>query len=799
MISQYHDLYVKELTEVKYNEHDRTLGGENGEFAIVVKLPTVESFYNLPWDEAIKLIDGYGLPPHKQKYDTYRDKGYFNMPPKLEALGSIIRERRKLKETDSQTLYPEDYFDEIESDPVYYKEEIDWIKLQKKRAIQGYWCFINGRPTYIDGWHYTYLNWIRIENQKRPDRLPFYRDVDRRIFLFFKWAYTTRIAYFKYKMTYVKGGKVVDKYFNNKTNILYFARKEKLKESEYELEEGWFEHEKSHRTVFGVVLPKRRRVGATFMGAHVGTRICTDTSMGTFAIQALTEETAKDDVYQGKIMKPWTNYPFFFKPSHGVHTTSQLVFTPRAKVKLSSDILEHGGWIRPRSSANKAFDGNLLYAYLNDESGKKSDSNIYHEFTDTIKNALAQGENIHGFAFYTSTFGEFESGGGKEYFELCKKSISHKRNDNGFTASGLVTLFVPAYDGYDGYVDEFGYSVIDDPETPFRNMEGEIKTEGARSVLENNRQFLEEIKDWGTLNTEIRNNPFTLAEAGSRASKSNFWDINILRGQIAELKFNNTQPTFRVNLEWTEGIPSRVVATEAEDGKFIVSYLPPENSRNQMMYDGMDLTWKPQLAYMDKFVLGCDPFSFNNEDTTGKKKSNGGGAMFYKLDAIGDAMLGYKFSERFVVTYNNRVDTTDEYCEDMAKAAIFYNAMVMTERNVPHIITKFREWNMSGYLLHMVNPVTGKLDDVAGIRTNPDVKERLFSKVGDYVKANGGRERHIELLEEVLEVQDFKDMTDYDLFTAGGMALLGSESNYVDLIKQKGTNLDGDEFFEMYD
>jgi len=472
-------LYRKEATHFHANLDDPDLGGKN---AIRIDLPSVESFFGKEWDEAIKEIDGYGLHPKNQKYNYYRDKNYYKLPAKLENLEQIIRRKSNGKIKEKDRLYPEDLFDELEANPLYYKEEIDWIKLQIKRSLQGYWCFINGRPTYIDGWHYTYLNWWGVENENRRDRLPDYRDVDRRIFLFFRWAYTTKTAHFNYELTFRKNGKYRVKYFNNDKSAIQYARVENCTSHILNDNDGQgYDVEMPNRTVYGVVFPKRRRVGATFMGSHVGFRIATDNSLGTFAIQALTEETATDDVYKKKILASWKNYPFFFKPCSNGNDTNALVFTKRDKTTLGGDIVQHGGWIRPRSSANKAFDGNKLFAYLNDESGKKQSGDVLHEFTDTIKNALAQGRNIHGFSLYTSTFGEFESGGGKEYFELCRKSYGHKRNDNGVTASGLVTLFIPAYDGLDGYVDEFGYSVIDDPDEPFIDLEGNEKEEGARS------------------------------------------------------------------------------------------------------------------------------------------------------------------------------------------------------------------------------------------------------------------------------------------------------------------------------
>jgi hypothetical protein len=115
---------------------------------------------------------------------------------------------------------------------------------------------------------------------------------------------------------------------------------------------------------------------------------------------------------------------------------------------------------------------------------------------------------------------------------------------------------------------------------------------------------------------------------------------------------------------------------------------------NRKEYDEVNKTWKPETAVVSKFVLGCDPFSFNAQDTTGKKKSNGGGAMYYRYDGTIDNERSEfeKVTGTFVLTYNNRVETTDEYCEDMLMAAIYYGCLVSTERNVAHVITKFRDW-----------------------------------------------------------------------------------------------------------
>jgi hypothetical protein len=56
-ISKYHDIYNKEDEYAVYHGDDPVLE------TLKIKLPSVESFYGKSWDEAVQLIDGYGLHP----------------------------------------------------------------------------------------------------------------------------------------------------------------------------------------------------------------------------------------------------------------------------------------------------------------------------------------------------------------------------------------------------------------------------------------------------------------------------------------------------------------------------------------------------------------------------------------------------------------------------------------------------------------------------------------------------------------------------------------------------------------
>jgi len=196
--SKWHSEYKREQEYAVYHEHDPILE------TIKIKLPSVESFYGKDWDEAVQLIDGYGLHPKNQKFK------HQEVPEKLKKREAVTQE---------------DIYAELESNRLEYRNEIEWIQIQIKRRYQGYWFFNNGVPTYIDGWHYIYLNYWDIQNETRQDSLPWYRDLDRRIFLFAKHCYTTTEAVYKYRVTYRHEGNIKTKFFQRVKNAEDFASK----------------------------------------------------------------------------------------------------------------------------------------------------------------------------------------------------------------------------------------------------------------------------------------------------------------------------------------------------------------------------------------------------------------------------------------------------------------------------------------------------------------------------------------------------------------------------------------------
>jgi hypothetical protein len=806
--------YEKEETFILFNQYDPDLGGKNGEFAIKVQLPTVESYfseYNKPWEELIKMIPGYGIDPKKQKFDYYRDKlEMFKVPDKIiQVIDSVTEEVNKKNKASKEMIHAsvEQIWEVLESNPSEYEAEFYWMKLQIKRWVQGTWFFIKGKPTYFDGDYYMYLVFNPIMNRKREDGKPFYKDVDRRTAIGFKWCETTKESMYRYQVTGRHKGLIKTMYFNNKKAALRYAKRT-FESGYYELDEGYFLVEGERRSVAGIVWSTRRGGGKTYWGSFKGIMRTLRSRNEKFGIQARSGETAKSDVYQDKVRTPFQELPFFLKPSNQVYESSINLF-PKVRGEMGSSMRPNGGKIFTRTSEMTNIDGNRLYTYLNDESGKNKDGDVVTDHMGTIRETLHVAGEIIGFGMYLSTFGEFE-GGGKKFFDLFKLSMWHKQTDIGRTQTWLISIFTPAFDGFDICVDEYGLSVIEDPEEPYINMHGVKMEVGAKTYQMAEREAAKQDGDWELYNSLVRNNPWNIREASRPVINSEAYDMDALNKRIEYLQFDAEAPQGRdVNLGWVGGkmfkekvIDGKNVRTneladveildpeQGETGRFKMYIQPQSPNKKEKNFDD---NWMPTPGFRNRFVLGTDPFAYDDKDTRSKQLSKGGGAMFMKRDLsldTNEVPRNMWETHKTAMTYLHRATTTDEFAEDMLKAAVLYNSMVCTETNVTVVLKKFREWKCWGYILYTTDPVTGILNTYPGVRTQGEAKNRLLSSVRDYVKYDIQREDSLELCEQILATETPEDLTKNDLVAALGVALIGIESTHVEIMDDYSTVLD---------
>ena len=154
--------YVREDYEVVFHDDDPDLD------TIRIKLPRLEEWYskhlgrNVSWEEAITFVDGYGIEPKEQKFR------HIETPEKIRLIYEVVFNKKhainKSKYKEITDVKLEDIYEEIENNQKYYASEIEWIKLQIKRRYVGYWCFIKGKPVYLNGANYFFLNFWTVKN-----------------------------------------------------------------------------------------------------------------------------------------------------------------------------------------------------------------------------------------------------------------------------------------------------------------------------------------------------------------------------------------------------------------------------------------------------------------------------------------------------------------------------------------------------------------------------------------------------------------------------------------------------------
>jgi hypothetical protein len=180
--------------------------------------------------------------------------------------------------------------------------------------------------------------------------------------------------------------------------------------------------------------------------------------------------------------------------------------------------------------------------------------------------------------------------------------------------------------------------------------------------------------------------------------------------------------------------------------------------------------------------------------------SNGGGAVKWKFDSRIDQNTDINTweTDRFVITYNNRPTTLEEYGEDMVMMCVYTGALMYPEMNVDFIDKYFKDRGYKGYLLYDIDKKTGYPKNNPGFHSLEGSKKEMFNLVRDYIQKNGNRDRHIDFLKECLDIRNLQDMTNFDLFTACAGALLGEQSKFSNyLLQDNGGCIDIGSMFKL--
>jgi len=623
------------------------------------------------------------------------------------------KELSRLKNIFDWRSYPEDQ-----------KEQwFDYIDEEFKRRDEGFWFTNNGKPTYITGTHYMYLQWSKID-VGAPD----FREANRLFYIFWEAC-------------------------------------------------------KADKRCYGMCYLKNRRSGFSFMSSAETVNLATLASDSRYGILSKTGADAKK-MFTDKVVPISINYPFFFKPiqdgmdrpkSELAYRVPASKFT-RKKITANEKLEDIQGLdttIDWKNTGDNSYDGEKLALLVHDESGKwERPDNILNNWRVT-KTCLRLGSRIIGKCMMGSTSNALDKGG-DNFKKLYNASDVTKRNRNGQTKSGLYSLFIPMEWNYEGFIDEHGIPVFTTPDSDVLAPDGELIDVG---VIDNWQNEVDGLKDdQDALNEFYRQFPRTTEHAFRDETKNSIFNLVKIYEQIDyNEEMSRTLGITIGNFQWVNGIKdSQVIFYPDPKGRFKVSWVPPQQLQNRVVLkNGIKY---PGNEHMGAF--GCDSYDISGTvDGEGSKGALHGLTRFSMEDAPANS---------FFLEYLSRPPTAEIFFEDVLMALVFYGMPILAENNKPRLLYYLRRRGYRGFSMNRPDKVWNKLSvaekEVGGIpNSSEDIKQAHAAAIEMYIQDHVGMKQDgmfgdlyfNDLLNDWSRF-DINKRTKYDATISSGLAIMAN-------------------------
>jgi hypothetical protein len=621
----------------------------------------------------------------------------------------------------------------------FKNKHVNFIEAEFDRREEGFWFMNNGKPTYITGSHYMYLQWTKIDVG-----LPDYRDANRIFYLHWEAC-------------------------------------------------------KADNRSFGQDYLKIRRSGFSFMASEECANLGTITKNARIGILSKTGADAKK-MFTDKVVPISNNYPFFFKPvQDGMDKPkTELAYRVPASKITKKNMYEQSDkeveglntTIDWRNTGDNSYDGEKLILLVHDESKKwERPNNILNNWRIT-KTCLRLGRKIVGKCMMGSTSNALDKGGanGKK---LYYDSDVTKRNSNGQTKSGLYSLFIPMEYNMEGFIDKYGMPVFYNPENPVMGIDGELITQGAVNYWQNEVDSLKSDSD--ALNEFYRQFPRTESHAFRDESKQSLFNLTKIYQQI---DYNDSLIKDRFltkgSFSWKDGVKdTQVIFSPNPSGRFLVSWTPNKNLQNNFsIKNGLK---QPANEHIGAF--GCD--SYDISGTVGGGASNGAlhGLTRFHMD---EAPVN-----EFFLEYVARPQTAEIFFEDVLMACVFYGMPILIENNKPRLLYHFKNRGYRGYCINRPDKSYNKLSvtekELGGMpNSSEDIKQAHAAAIESYIEKYVGFD-----LESVFRDPDeigsmyftktlndwarfdINNRTKFDASISSGLAIMATQKNMYNTIKKQ--------------
>ena len=606
----------------------------------------------------------------------------------------------------------------------YIEEEFDNREL-------GYWFMNNGRPTYITGAHYMYLQWSTID-VGYPD----YREANRLFYIFWEAC-------------------------------------------------------KADTRSFGMIYLKIRRSGFSFMGSSECVNTGTLAKDSRVGILSKTGADSKK-MFTDKVVPIANRLPFFFKPiQDGMDKPkTELAFrVPASKITkknmheiFDDELTGLDTTIDWKNTDDNSYDGEKLLLLVHDESGKWiKPNNILNNWRVT-KTCLRLGSKIIGKCLMGSTSNALDKGG-NNFKKLYEDSNVKSRNANGQTKSGLYSLFIPMEWNMEGFIDIYGQPVLNKPDDKVKGVDNEWIYNGAVDYWKAEVESLKSDAD--ALNEYYRQFPRSESHAFRDESKGSLFNLTKIYQQI---DYNDSlimqHHITRGSFYWDNGIKdSKVIFRPDKSGRFQVSWIPPKSLQNKVV-DRRNGKF-PMNEHIGAF--GCD--SYDISGTVGGRGSNGalhGLTKFSMEDAP---------SNEFFLEYIARPQTAEIFFEEVLMACVFYSMPILIENNKPRLLYHFKNRGYRGFCMNRPDKHLNKLSksekELGGIpNSSEDVKQSHAAAIESYIEKNVGLDfegqfRESDTMGSMLFTRtledwakfDISNRTQYDATISSGLAIMANQKH----------------------
>lgn len=550
---------------------------------------------------------------------------------------NLDRKNQKWTKTDLPAYFSKVQY-EKNGDLVLTLAQEQYAIKEVQRCKNGVWAIINGKERYISGKYYFYLQYYTLEDGNSPD----FREADRLYFLF----------------------------------LMYWE---------------------SIDWCLGNIRTKKRRQGASSQSCSNLLYESIFYKNSNCGLISKTKDDSKDTFTQ-MVTFAYRQLPVFLKPKqiNKEDSVTELVFAHKSTNNRDGIVSSinreegHGSRINYKAPVLNAYDRGRMSRVLGDEFGKLAKEVPASQLLAIISKTLVKGVKKVGWIDMPSTTNDMTKGGGEEYYKIWKNADQFKRKP---TLNRIVRFYQPAYEAYEGFIDEYGDSVIDAPteeqyqylvskwvkrdldtnELTSELSEDDIKL-GAKYYVSVKRREGLQGKD---LEEEIRMNPCNEDEAfQSTTSDCHFNAINI---HNQRKKIEQNPPILR-RVKFYRNIDQTIGWRDDENGYWEILSFPAKEEQNK--FKVLDKIKIPLNT--PKYVIGADGFSASQ------------GGRQYGSNASAFVMDREKM--QFVAMYFGRPRTKELFHEQMMLASEFYGCKIWIEKTADSYYEYFKDRGKIGYL-----------------------------------------------------------------------------------------------------